>query len=81
MNDKFEVETGKNFHKHVKDAIDNGNMRWKAEQTAEKEARLQSIKDQKAADAAERDAAREEAARKRAEQRAVLLNILYKLYC
>ena len=62
---------GKNFHAHVKEAVDAGNAKYKAEQTAAKEARMSAERARKQEIMDQRNAERLALAAKREERRQV----------
>ena len=72
FNENFAMENqGKNFHAHVKEAVDAGNAKYKAEQTAAKEARMSAERARKQEIMDQRNAERQALAAKREERRQV----------
>lgn len=73
FNENFAMENqGKNFHAHVKEAVDAGNAQYKAEQTAQKEAIMSAERARKQEIMDQRNAERQALAAKREERRQLL---------
>ena len=79
FNENFAMENqGKNFHAHVKEAVDAGNAKYKAEQTAQKDARLSAERARKQEIMDQRNAERQALAAKREERRQVKIRNLFQ---
>ena len=70
---------GKNFHAHVKEAVDAGNAKYKAEQTAQKEARMSAERARKQEIMDQRNAERQALAAKREERRQVKIKFILSI--